>query len=69
MLTELYWTAPELLDVADSSKVAQERHMKADVYSYGVVLYEIVSRLEPYYEADFSPKGTACTKHSFHLLK
>ncbi len=51
---ELLWTAPELLS-------RSERKTKAgDVYSFGIILAEIMSREDPYAETQMDPKGDHC---------
>ncbi|EDO36182.1 predicted protein [Nematostella vectensis] len=44
----LFWTAPELLPLADGFKDRKNKTQAGDVYSYGIVLYEIITRDEPY---------------------
>ena len=51
----LFWTAPELLQVRDRKSVQCTKTQKGDVYSYGIILYEILTRDEPYYQLE--PKG------------
>lgn len=48
---ELLWVAPELL-------AGSERKTKSgDVYSYGIILAEIMTREDPYAELQMDPKG------------
>lgn len=48
------WRAPELL--RDSSPPARGTQ-KGDVYSFGIVLYEIIGRRGPWGEIDMEPTG------------
>ena len=56
----LFWTAPELLEVRNRKTVQCTKTQKGDVYSYGIILHEILTRDEPYYQLE--PKGTVCCK-------
>lgn len=61
-VSALLWTAPELL-MAGAIDRPQRGTQKGDVFSFGVVLHEIFSRMGPYgIEADcnFTPKGMFC---------
>ena len=42
-----YWMAPELLDGSAGNSAA------SDVYSFGIMLYEVYSRLHPYEDEEF----------------
>ena len=48
---ELLWVAPELLDRSD------RKTKPGDIYSYGIILAEIMSREDPYAERQMDPKG------------
>ena len=49
---ELLWAAPELL-------ARSERKTKpGDVYSYGIILAEIMTREDPYAELQMDPRGS-----------
>lgn len=50
---ELLWTAPEQLRLTADS----EQKQAGDVYSYGIVLQEIVLREKPYSTGLLGPKG------------
>ena len=52
---ELFWTAPELLTSNDKRGTA-----KGDVYSFGIILQEILYRSMPYNLNGVTPKGTPC---------
>lgn len=50
-LTRSLWRAPELLrDASVSSRGTQ----KGDVYSFGIILYEVISRKGPWGEMDLT---------------
>ena len=51
LFLELLWVAPELLS-------RSERKTKpGDVYSYGIILAEILTREDPYAELQMDPRG------------
>lgn len=52
-LLELFWTAPEFLGEGDGVRCSQQ----GDVYSYGIILSELLSREEPYSSLCMDPKG------------
>lgn len=47
-LSELLWIAPELLSMTTSSGSIEPGTQKGDVYSFGIILEEIVVRGGPY---------------------
>ena len=49
--TELLWRAPELLRQSTGSFI------KGDVYSFGIMLYEIALRSGPYGNTDLMAEG------------
>ena len=51
---ELLWTAPEHLREDVSSRRGSQ---KGDVYSYAIILHEIVARVGPYGDAADTPQG------------
>ena len=48
-----FWTAPELLALSPGAT-----SQKGDVYSFGVILQEIITRNESYGERNMEPSGT-----------
>ncbi|KAL9987193.1 hypothetical protein ACROYT_G001456 [Oculina patagonica] len=49
---KLFWTAPEFLGEGDGVRCSQQ----GDVYSYGIILSELLSREEPYSSLCMDPK-------------
>ena len=56
------WTAPELLRMTTRPINGTQ---KADVYSFAIVLQEIVFRAEPYFFDVESPQGTWRTQFEY----
>lgn len=66
-LSELFWTAPELLE----EDVAVRSSQPGDVYSYGIILSELLNREEPYSSLCMEPRGEFlhhCEIHSKLLI-
>ena len=51
----MLWTAPELLQMEDKRPWAGTR--KGDVYSYSIILQEIIFRALPFFIENTTPKG------------
>ena len=52
---DLLWMAPELL--RSNETLPRYGTQKGDVYSYAIILQEIIYRAMPYFLEDISPKG------------
>ncbi|XP_074647347.1 guanylate cyclase 32E-like [Tubulanus polymorphus] len=50
--SSLFWTAPEIMRTNWPNRGATQ---KGDVYSFGIILYEIVSRMAPYEDVEIEP--------------
>lgn len=55
---DLLWTAPELLRHPNLQKKGTQ---PGDVYSFGIIMQEVVVRGEPFCMLALSPEGNACT--------
>ena len=55
----LLWTAPELLRKADDGLMLSEAELqRADVYSFSIVLFEVLYRSYPFDTDPMTPAGT-----------
>lgn len=54
LMSGLLWTAPELLRMERPPAAGTQ---KGDIYSFGIVLYEIVNRNGPYSDCHYTPQG------------
>lgn len=63
---ELLWTAPELLRKLFNSNQAKDiNYQKADIYSFGITLQEIVVRGAPYDGSNLTSEGIYFLKTYF----
>lgn len=56
-IKDLLWTAPELLR---SPGLRRKGTFSGDVYSFAVIMQEIISRSAPFCMLDMPPKGECC---------
>ena len=52
---DLLWTAPELLCLGDERPFSGTQ--KGDIYSYSIIMQEILFRDSPFFAEKISPKG------------
>ena len=64
-LTECLWRAPELLRNGNASPAAFQ---KGDIYSFGIILYEIHGRAGPWGKTEYSPKVMLRPSTSYTLV-
>ncbi|KAI8503106.1 hypothetical protein Bbelb_189270 [Branchiostoma belcheri] len=62
------WTAPEMLRELKSDELTLHAIHKADVYSFGIIMQEIVQRQGPFYMAD-DPNASAQGKYIVEKVK
>ena len=60
--TDLLWKAPELLNDASGSVRGTP---KADVYAFGIILFEILTRQDAFGAYKLEPKGCGRLNASF----
>ena len=61
-LTDQFWKAPELLRIQSPCMRGTQ---KADVYAFGIILYEIIGRRGPFGFLGYEPKGRDILIHYF----
>lgn len=67
---ELLWTAPELLRKLFNSNQAKDiNYQKADIYSFGITLQEIVVRGAPYDGSNLTSEGIYFTFFKKRVLR
>ena len=64
---QLLWTAPELLLMRD--KAHPSGTVKGDVYSFGIMLQEILFRNSPFFDSDISAEGMYFLTERFAFSK
>lgn len=65
MFLELLWTAPELLRDPD---MCRKGTVKGDVYSFAIILQEVVARGPPYCTTELSAEGRQLLQYIFKAL-
>ena len=63
---ELIWTAPELLALGE--RASQEGTEKGDVYSFGIMLQEILYRNSFFFDSDVSAEGRPTYRQSWFFF-
>ena len=61
IVSDLLWTAPELLR---HSGLRKRGTQPGDVYSFGIVMQEVVVRGEPFCMLALTPEGKSCVRFS-----
>ena len=54
MFSEYIQLAPEIIRELTTTKYLPPGNQSADIYSLGMVLYQILFKVEPFYERDIS---------------
>ena len=54
---ELLWQAPELLKSTSTDDKDENKSKEGDIYSFGIILSEIITREDPYADYEMEPKG------------
>ena len=62
----LLWTAPELLRLEDKRPFYGSQ--RGDIYSFGIIMQEILYRALPYFLETLSPRGKNYAVHETALV-
>ena len=68
---DMLWTAPELLrmDRQELPRSARYGTQKGDVYSFGIILQQVLFRALPFFNDSSNPKGKPSCSEPVSILK